>query len=237
MAYCPKCGVQVERDNRPCPLCDFPIPKVNDTEIDSERKFPEAANLYPIKLRKVLNRIFIFISLLIFVAISLIFYVDYELNEAFSWSKYSNLSVLAGWGILYFVFGYVQSYYKVITGIALILLILLFGLDIFDGSLDWFMPLAFPIVIGTAVIGLVYSTLIRFLPVRGFNMVGFFFIAVVILSMWINFFVSSHTGEVDLFKWLIGSGLQVLPITLVMLYVKYWMPDRIKQQIARKFHL
>lgn len=237
MAYCPKCGVQVERDNRSCPLCNFPIPKVHDNEVHIVSKFPKAANPYPVHLRKILNRIFIFLSLLIFVAISLMFYVNYELNEAFTWSKYSNLSVLAGWGVLYFAFGYVQSYYKVIIGMALISLTLLFGIDIFDGSLDWFMPLAFPIVVGTAVIGLCYCTLIRLLPFRRFNIISFFFIAVVILSMWINFFVMSHGGEIDLLKWFIGSGLQIVPVTLVMLYVKYGLSERSKQQIARKFHL
>lgn len=237
MAYCPKCGIQVEKDNRPCPLCDFPIPKVNDSQVDKPDKFPKAENPYPVQLRRVLNRIFIFISLLIFVAISLMFYVNYELDEAFTWSRYSNLSVLAGWGLLYFSFGYVHSYYKIIIGVAFVSLILLFGLDIFDGSLDWFFPLAFPIVVGTAFLGLCYYTLIQFLPVRRFNIIGFFFIGVVILSMWINFFVSSHEGEVDLLKWLIGTGLQILPITLVMVYVKYGLPERIKQQIARKFHL
>lgn len=237
MAYCPKCGIQVEKGNQPCPLCDFPIPKVNDTQADIPSKFPKAENPYPVQLRRILNRIFIFISLLIFVAISLMFYVNYELDESFTWSRYSNLSVLAGWGFLYFSFGYVHSYYKIIIGTALISVVLLFGLDIFDGSLDWFIPLAFPIVVGTAVIGLCYCTLIRFLSVRRFNVIGFFFIAVVILSMWINFFVSSHEGEVNLLKWSIGTGLQILPITLVMLYVKYGLSERIKQQVARKFHL
>ncbi|MBP1968520.1 hypothetical protein J2Z83_000612 [Virgibacillus natechei] len=237
MAYCPKCGVAVEKDNHPCPLCGFHIPKVNESKEPVERKFPKADNPYPAHMRRVLNRIFVFVSLLIFVAVSLMFYVNYEISGAFTWSRYSNLSVLAGWGILYFSFGYVQNFYKVIIGIALISLVLLFGLDIFGGQLDWFIPLAFPIVVGTAVIGLCYYSLIRSLSVKGFNVIGFFFVAVVILSMWINFFISSHQGETDLLRWLIVTGLQLLPVSLVMLYVKYGLPERVKQKIARKFHL
>ncbi|PAV28199.1 hypothetical protein CIL05_17690 [Virgibacillus profundi] len=237
MAYCPKCGIRVEKDNQPCPLCSFHIPKVNETVAAETKKFPKAANPYPAHLRRVLNRIFVFVSLLVFVAVSLMFYINYEINEAFTWSRYSNLSVLAGWGILYFSFGYVQSYYKVIIGIALISLILLFGLDTFHEGLDWYVPLAFPIVVGTAVIGICYWSVIRALSVRGFNVIGFFFIAVVILSMWINFFISSHQDETDLLSWLIVTGLQLLPVSLVMVYVKYGLPERIKQKIARKFHL
>ncbi|GAB3061480.1 DUF6320 domain-containing protein [Virgibacillus ainsalahensis] len=237
MAYCPKCGVAVKKDNRPCPLCSFPIPKVNEAKEADMRKFPKAANPYPAHMRRVLNRIFVFVSLLVFVAISIMFYVNYELDEAFTWSRYSNLSVLAGWSILYFSFGYVQNYYKIIIGIAMITLVLLFGLDIFHEGLDWFVPLAFPIVVGTAVIGVCYWSVIRALSVRGFNVIGFFFIAVALLLMWINFFINNHNNEPDLLSWSIITALQLLPLALILLYVKYGLPERMKQKIARKFHL
>ena len=239
MAYCPKCGVGVERDNRPCPLCSFPIPKVSE-ESDSAvkvKKFPRAANPYPAYFRRVLNRIFIFITLLVFVTVSLLFYIDYELHEMFTWSRYSNLSIFAGWVMLYFSFGYVQSYYKVIIGLGLDALFLLYGLDVFNGTLEWFFPLAFPIVVGTTVISVGYWSVVRALSVRGFNVIGFFFLAVVILTMWINFFIQSYRNETSLLNWIIVTILQLIPVLLIMLYVKYWMPERIKQKIMRKFHL
>ena len=239
MAYCPKCGIRVERDNRPCPLCSFPIPKVNEDgeEVVRVRKFPKTTNPYPSYMRRVLNRIFIFITLLVFVAVSLMAYIDYELNEMFTWSRYSNLSVLAGWGFIFFTFGYVKNYYKVLIGIGLDVLILLFGLDLFNGSLDWFIPLAFPIVTGTTVVAILYWSVVRALSVRGFNVIGFFFIAAVILIMWINFFIQNYQNKTDPLNWLIVTVLQLLPVLLIMLYVKYGMPERIKQKIARKFHL
>ena len=239
MAYCPKCGIKVDVDNRPCPLCNFHIPKVNEEseEVIRVRKFPDTANPYPAYTRRVLNRIFVFVTLLVFVAVCLMFYIDYEVNEMFTWSKYSNLSILAGWVVLYFSFGYVHSYYKVIIGIGLDALVLLFGLDIFNGSLEWFIPLAFPIVTGTTVISISYWSVIRALSVRGFNVIGFFFIALVILSMWINFFIQNYQNETDPLNWIIVTVLQLLPVLLIMIYVKYGMPERIKQKIARKFHL
>lgn len=239
MAYCPKCGIKVERDNRPCPLCNFHIPKVQEENEDVLRvkKFPKTINPYPTYTRRVLNRIFIFITLLVFVAVSLLFYIDYELNNTFTWSRYSNLSVLAGWVMVYFTFGYVRNYYKVIIGIGLDALILLFGLDMLGGSLEWFIPLAFPIVTGTTVIGISYWSVIRALSVRGFNVIGFLFIAIVILTMWINFFIQNYQNKTDPLYWIIVTALQLLPVLLIMLYVRYGMPERIKQKIARKFHL
>lgn len=239
MAYCPKCGIKVERDNRPCPLCHFHIPKVTEESEDvvSVRKFPKTTNPYPTYMRRVLNRIFIFVTLLVFVTVSLLFYIDFELNEKLTWSRYSNLSVFAAWILVYFSFGYVKSYYKVIIGIGLDALVLLFGLDLFNGSLEWFIPLAFPIVTGTTVIAIGYWSLIRVISVRGFNVIGFLFIALVILMMWINFFIQNYQNKVDPFNWIIITFLQLVPVILIMLYVKYGMPERIKKKIARKFHL
>lgn len=237
MAYCPKCGVKVEWGDRPCPLCSFHIPKVSDENDVIERKFPAAKKLESNHFRRVLNRIFIFISLLVLVSISLMFYVNYELDEAFTWSKISGLSVLAGWGLLYLTFGYVKKYYNIILLAALIALVLCFGIDIMNNGLEWFLPLAFPIIVGTAVVGISYVSLIRTQFVNGFNIVGFFFIAMVVLLMWINFFIGNHNGEINLFKWLIITGLQLLPIALIMVYIKYGLPERMKNKIARKFHL
>ncbi|MHA6251841.1 DUF6320 domain-containing protein [Oceanobacillus sp. CAU 1775] len=239
MAYCPKCGVKVEWDNHPCPLCGFHIPKINEEkEVTLRiRKFPKTTNPYPAYMRRVLNRIFIFLSLLVFVAVSLMFYVDYELNNSFTWSRYSNLSVLSGLVLIYFSFGYVQNYYKIIIGIGANALLLLFGLDIFDGSLDWFIPLAFPIVTGTTVIAIGYWSVVRALSVRGFNVIGSLFMALVILAMWINFFIQNYQSDTNLWTWIIVTVLQLIPLLLIMLYVKYGLPVRIKKKIARKFHL
>lgn len=237
MAYCPKCGVKVEKDNRPCPLCNFHIPKVNTNEESIERKFPTAKKLETNHVRRVLNRIFIFISLLVLVSISLIFYVDYELNDTFTWSKISSLSVLSGWCLLYLIFGYVKKYYNIIMIAASVALVLCFGIDILNNGLDWFFPLAFPIIIGTAVVGLSYVSLIRTQFVSGFNIIGFFFIAIVVLLMWVNFFIGNHNGDINLIKWVIITGLQLLPIALIMIYIKYGLPERMKNKIARKFHL
>ena len=239
MAYCPKCGIGVEGDNRPCPLCNFPIPKVNEENETVVRvtKFPQAENPYPAYFRGVLNRIFVFLTFVVFLATCIMFYIDYELNEMWTWSKYSNLSILAVWVLLYFSFGYVQSSYKVIIGIGLDALVLLFGLDSFNGTLEWFFPLALPIVAGTTVISLGYWSVIRVLSVRRFNVIGLFFISLVLLTMWINFFIQSYRNETNLLHWIIITVLQLIPVLLVMIYVQYGMPERIKQKIARKFHL
>lgn len=46
MAYCPKCGVEVEHDVKNCPLCDFPIPDINEENYLQDPKYPQAINTY-----------------------------------------------------------------------------------------------------------------------------------------------------------------------------------------------
>lgn len=237
MAYCPKCGVKVEQDDRPCPLCGFKIPKISNAKKTVEPNFPSATSQNSNHVRRILNRVFVFISLLVLVSISLMFYINFELDGRFTWSLYSGISVLAGWGILYLTFGYVKKYYNIILIAAADILVLCLVLDLLSDGLDWFFPLAFPIIIGTAVVGISYVSLIRTQFVRGFNIVGFFFLALVVLLMWINFFIGNHSGELSIFKWLIITGLQLLPIGLIMIYVRYGLPERIKQKISRRFHL
>lgn len=45
MAYCPRCGVEVDNNVRICPLCDFPIPDIGE-DISEAPRYPVAVNTY-----------------------------------------------------------------------------------------------------------------------------------------------------------------------------------------------
>ena len=53
--YCIRCGVELEENAEKCPLCETPVPKIEneDTEI-YEREYPFVnINLYELKIKKV----------------------------------------------------------------------------------------------------------------------------------------------------------------------------------------
>lgn len=241
MPYCPKCGVEVEKDNCPCPLCQFPIPKIGETEKEVESRFPASVNPYPDRLKRKLVIIFRFATIFMFVSISLMLYINSKMNHAFTWSKYSGISVFAGWGILFFSFVYVTNFYKSFIGITGIALIYLFGIDMFKDGTHWFFPLALPLVVGISVIIMGYYRLYQSLKVKGFNIIGFALLAILIISLWTDFFVSRYTNQINVFSWSFDAAIQFFPIVLLMLYITYGLPKRVKeklvQMITRRFHL
>lgn len=241
MPYCPKCGVEVRRDNAPCPLCRFPIPKIDESEQEVENRFPSAANPHPEYLKRKLLVIFRYATILMFVSVSLMLYINFKIEDAFTWSKYSGMSVFAGWGFLFFSFAYVTNFYKSFVGITGVALAFLFGVDMFQGGTYWFIPLALPIVAGVSVIVMGYYRLYQSLHIKGFNIIGFAFIAILILCLWTDFFISRYINQTSLLSWSIDAAIQLLPIALVMLYITYGLPERIKkkliQKIIRRFHL
>lgn len=241
MPYCPKCGVEVERDNHPCPLCQFPIPKIADAEQEKENRFPTSVKPYPQRLKSKLLIIFRFATVVILLSISLMSYINFKLDGAFTWSKYSGVSMLASLGVLFFSFVYISNFYKSFTGIIGVVLMYLFCMDMFQDGDHWFFSLALPIVAGISIIVMLYYRVLQSLKVKGFNIVGFAFIAILILNGWIDFFVSRYTNQTNVFTWSIDSIIQFFPVALIMLYITYGFPEKVKKKLSqiiiRRFHL
>ncbi|MFC7392731.1 DUF6320 domain-containing protein [Scopulibacillus cellulosilyticus] len=235
MAYCPKCGVEVQKGNQPCPLCNFHIPKIDDSEQDGDHRFPLAVDSYSFIKVSVFKPVFIFVSVFVFIAVSMMFYIDFQVHGAFTWSRYSNISVLAGWGILFCSLSYMTSYFKKIIGILMIILGLLFGIDYFYNG-HWFVPLALPIVGGMMVIVICYLVLIKLFKFKKINIIKFLFIALIILCLWTNYFICSYTEQSDWLSWSIVAAAQLVPISIVILYI-FGLPEYIKEKMIRKFHL
>lgn len=241
MPYCPKCGVEVERDGQPCPLCQFPIPKVDGTVEVKENRFPTSVNPYPQRLKRKLLIIFRFAFVIMLLSVSLMSYINFKLEGEFTWSKFSGISMLASLGVLFFSFVYISNFYKSFTGITGVVLLYLLGLDLLQGGNHWFFSLALPITAGISIIVMIYYRVFRSLKVKGFNVVGFAFIAILTLNLWIDFFVSRYTNQTNVFAWSIDATIQFFPIVLIMLYITYALPIKVKKKLSqiiiRRFHL
>ena len=62
--YCVKCGVELEKGVEKCPLCNTPVPYVENLEYEEdifyESEYPEInINIYELKMRKVKKAVFI----------------------------------------------------------------------------------------------------------------------------------------------------------------------------------
>ncbi|TKI26851.1 DUF6320 domain-containing protein, partial [Bacillus mycoides] len=135
MAYCPKCGIQVERDQIPCPLCFTYIPKVSsDKQLLKENGFPHYYSMYENVRDNVLKLIFRIISVGALLALFIPTLINFILDKSLTWSLYSSSSVISFWIVIY-VFSKKIKRKALILSITTICLLL--ALDMADNQINW----------------------------------------------------------------------------------------------------
>ena len=153
MAYCSKCGVEVEQNKENCPLCGVPIHRYDDK--------PELSPLWPEqkerpKLSSKAMRFITVMPILTALAISLfiVLVIDFQSNKAITWSRYPIVSIITLFSIS---LGFLIFQGKKIINLAWLtssIIFLLYFLDSFNGKLEWFSSIAVPLtLLGSAYIG------------------------------------------------------------------------------------
>ncbi len=142
MAYCPECGVEVEDAARRCPLCDAPIPRRGETE--GAPGYPARPSLSPRQGRQLA---WLATSALLLSAALACVVVNVLGDGAISWALYPVTGLAVAWLYLTLVLAFIRRPVAVIAGQAVATGGFLALVDLFDGTLDWFVPLALPIVV------------------------------------------------------------------------------------------
>jgi hypothetical protein len=146
MAYCPKCGVEVEKGITKCPLCEFPIPDIEEKTTTKDSKYPQAINTYKEDHLGKKNKAFFSISI---IAISMmiilgIIYLVYPWNHLLI--KYIAVAGISIFALIFFSMGYLKFWYNFI-GIYLTILVGLFCVYILTGiEYNWFFDYGIPII-------------------------------------------------------------------------------------------
>ncbi len=142
MPYCSRCGVEVESGAEACPLCSAPIQRLDQGPPEPPR-YPPAA---PSERRQVRQLVWMVATAALLSAALALLGLDIVLNRRVSWSLYP----LTGAGILWLFVTLVVAFARrpifVIFGQAVATAGFLFAIDLFDGRLDWLVPLGLPIV-------------------------------------------------------------------------------------------
>ena len=151
MAYCPKCGVEVDNVIRECPLCRFPIPDITEPNIriESYQKYPEVTNIYKEYLSGIKNQVFFVVSvllisiILILVVIQNVFHVDSVFID------YFYVAAIACGAYVYFGLGF-HSWPVNITGMAGTTALFTYIIETIQRG-GWYWSYAFPIVLGVCL--------------------------------------------------------------------------------------
>lgn len=152
MAYCSKCGVEVEAERKTCPLCDVPIHRYDEEA--------ELSSLWPIQreLPKVKKRTKRFLALLpvliiLTIAFLVILIVDARMSGSLLWSRYAltALGALFSVGAGIIILG--DTKILTLAWVTITVLVMLWFFDSFNNGLTWFMPLGVPITLVAALYG------------------------------------------------------------------------------------
>lgn len=142
MTYCSRCGVEVEERAQACPLCEAPIQRLDEPREEPAR-YPDVVTSPD---RQVRYLVWI-LSTAALSSLALTFVtLDVVLNQRITWSHYPLIGAGVIWLLITLVVAVARRPIFVIVSQAVATGGFLFLIDISDGRLHWFVPLALPIV-------------------------------------------------------------------------------------------
>lgn len=142
MAYCSRCGTEVQPSTDTCPLCGAPIQRL-DAEPTEPAPFPDATSTPG---RQIRHLVWLIATAVLLSAGLTFLTLDIMLTGHVSWSRYP----LTGFGVLWVFITLVVIVARrpifVIAGQAIAMAGFMLLSDFYDGQLSWFMPLALPMI-------------------------------------------------------------------------------------------
>ncbi len=237
MPYCPKCGVEVDKKRKTCPLCHFIIPSVNEEEINEKKEtFPQVENIYIEEFNKRKNIAFYTIEVIL-ISILGIFMIISEIYNV-SFMSYFITSTFALIFYVFFFFNYLKKNWNYF-GIFITTILLTYTISRFTESSLWFFKFSLPIILITFIdilfIGFLYN---KFKAKNTFvyNPV-LFLIFISIISLGIDFIVSLAMNFNRLLSWSLIVCISTLPIALIMLGIHHKTSEKVKESLKKRFHI
>lgn len=238
MAYCPKCGVEVDNYVRTCPLCDFPIPDIGEKDTASKR-YPMAVNTYENDHQEKKNKIFYSLEIIAFCAflitgvLLLLFGVHPKIFETLLLSEAAI--------ILYLLFGFWYlpgwlngiGFYGVTVGFGWGLCLIL------DSGTGWYFRFMLPVTslffLDLFFLAVLYS---KNRHRNQFVYVPVSFIAfVIVLTLGIDGIISFQILGRIRFSWSLIVTISGICLIALLMGIYYGVPDKTKAYLKKKLHV
>ncbi len=241
MKKCPNCGVELEKSMNFCPLCGEPVMEQNTENLEylnirkrkqDEKELTDYQRLSELQKRKLFWEVS---GIILITGIVVTFILDLFSNNNLTWSKYSiavctmlflQSTLIRFWpkNLIILMLGSLAS-----TS-ALVLL-----LDLFHGPVSWSINLAVPLLIIVHLLTLGLTRAIRNAKEKGLNLIAYSFIALGILSVFIEGILSFYFNDVFTLHWSLIVIASVLPGSAVLFFIHY----RLKKgtDLRRFFHI
>jgi hypothetical protein len=223
--YCVKCGVELERGRKECPLCKTKV-MYEELTHEPEEEYPEVKiNLYKMNKKKIKSRIYFIMLTLSVISILEVLLGNIAINGRLTWGYFvipslifTNIVVFTatdGWNLK-------KNLLLLSTSLTVFLLIL----DLYDEKLTWSVKIGIPIVISFFILGLIFSK-IKKQKKSKIKVFNYFLILIGIFIISIEIIIS---GKIS---W---SLLASIPLIVFGLMFKHFY-EEYDEELEKRMHL
>ncbi len=291
MPYCVRCGVELQKEYKACPLCQTEV--ILPSDKDSGKDIIAFPDHMPRRMRPTLNLVpsrgfMFFMTFLLIVAILVTFFIDFTNSHTVTWSFYPMTSLALLWILIAYpakLKGH--TLLQVITVDIFAIVFFLISMDLFSGpslewaqypalsllliwffiaslliwntplpvigswflgiccfllamdkvtgSIDWFMPLGFPIMVMMALMSLLGFFLAKIVRKKPLLTAGVFLFAVAIFFIGTDAVVNLFLSHLFNLTWSPVPSSVLIP-TAIFLIIVDGNAD-LKAYLAKKFHI
>lgn len=229
MAYCPKCGVEVE--SKKCPLCSYVIkqdihtvPFSHSVELE-KRRF----HLSSRQKKSIYNGSTAFFAILVS---SICITVDFFFDSKITWSIYPIIAV-STMALITSVAIYLKGSIRIVS-ILILFLLMLFILDLYIPVTNFFLMISLPISSITSVISLCIAYMVRRSRRKGANIPGYIIIGITLLTISIDLIIQNFLGNRVVLTWSLITTVSLMPIALFLLYIHHVFSKKV--DLTKVFH-
>lgn len=238
MPYCSRCGVEVDKNENNCPLCQATIQKVFEDKEPHKRYPPERVprRTAPpltrqdrIQLAKTVSTLGFLIPILIVIS------VDYFINSKISWSVYAMAGLTTTWLVTLMPLIFPRRPYITSGLIHLVIIFLVLFLNITIKNQNWIFPIAVPVILlSCSLVFLLQFSSIRLRP-KGPVLAAFILFAISLLCLGIDITINEYLISKLRMGWsLIVCSVNV-PVGLMLIYLQSRLSRN--TMLRRFFHL
>ncbi|QWC00347.1 hypothetical protein KHQ88_01905 [Mycoplasmatota bacterium] len=222
MKYCNKCHISIKTNHNYCPLCHQTLEVTKDEEV-VEKYPPYQGKLRPVK--DITRKILMFISV---TSIILLLVINFFTGLDILWSLIPIGSILYFWILMTVgIFSKHNIAFKLFI-LTITLIFFIYMIDELSSSEGWALNYVAPLLLGSCIIAISFIILIKRINYRDYItyllLIVLFSIAPIVLILF----------DVITVLWP-SLGLFVLAV-FILLFIIFFFPKSIKDEIKKRFH-
>lgn len=235
MAYCVHCGVRLDPSEKYCPLCGVPVlDPLQPYQADAKKSYADRHD--PVIVRKNRRLTAGMISIILIFPALLCLAIDFSVSRQIDWSLYPTGALVVLWTGLVPPFLWVRpSFLRIFLPFALTGLAYVYLISYLQLNGDWFLPLALPVYLLTAILTGVITIVFQRRKLSLFYLPAFIMISAGLLSLAIDLLIRSYLEQALRPGWSLFVMLPCIAVALVLVLLA--RRHALREAVARRLHV